>query len=736
MELPVRLTGALVYASPAALKAAAKLQQATAFALPAGASLTGTRCEVDFDGTLSLDAWGHAVQALQTLAFNAASGAVAVTLTSLRVRYEVRAGGSVFPFVDERPTGSRYRLGSLSFRAPHAIGAMAVSPDGRRLALGTQKAPSDRERCLPIALARVAAGAAWGADEVRVWNLSTGELTHRVLGRSRAVYDLAFSPDGDRLACVSSEVASYPKKPGKVRQKYGQPVEMQAHLFDLRTGADVMLGKPGARVVAFSHDGALLAVSGEKATELYDAASTKLVAALDAVGREAALALSFSHDDRYLLTVTGNSEARTYDVASRKLAATVAHGCFTNTANGVFVPGTHTVFMPFRGAKGLFDAATGAPVTSALDGLDDDGWHGWALCDEARRELTLSRFTQRDVRRWRLPSGERVETAVTDLEDHATYQGTNLALDPRDGAILHASHYHGARVPERIDVTTGARATLDGMFPANATARFASNEVLCVQHGPTLRRVRADDGALLGEHTLGPHLSVCAYACDATAVYATRNQQLVLIDLVERAETTLPGARWGYFVTTSPSGARLAGQTVDANALRLLDLRSGALRDIEMNGRVSAIAFVDDDRVAVVLYAPEGKSLVLVDWARGVVTRTERGALGGLTAHDGVLTELDFLGRARVRDADLSVSIATHTVAEAPWTAHVAPGMRGAVLTSGNIVQVLSLAGDAPRETWSGAPHSGDVEWVAWSPDGRRFATLGTEGTALVWDAP
>ncbi len=47
-----------------------------------------------------------------------------------------------------------------------------------------------------------------------------------------------------------------------------------------------------------------------------------------------------------------------------------------------------------------------------------------------------------------------------------------------------------------------------------------------------------------------------------------------------------------------------------------------------------------------------------------------------------------------------------------------------------------ALAGDAPKETWSGAPHSGDVEWVAWSPDGRRFATLGAEGTVLVWDAP
>jgi WD40 repeat protein len=83
-----------------------------------------------------------------------------------------------------------FRLNGYEF----PLRSMAFSPDGRYLLAGT-----------------LAWGAAWpetGAGELLMWDVASGTIVRR-FAETRAVMDVAFSPDGRRAVTTSSEFADY-----------------------------------------------------------------------------------------------------------------------------------------------------------------------------------------------------------------------------------------------------------------------------------------------------------------------------------------------------------------------------------------------------------------------------------------------------------------------------------------------------------------------------------------------
>src|SRR5262249_12965472 len=101
-------------------------------------------------------------------------------------------------------------------------GSVVFSPDGRTLATGD----SDGRVCL--------------------WDLASGKEVRRLGAEHRSCWSLAYSPDGRLLATVADDKA--------------------VHLWDTATGKEVRKLRGQAartpslvRVVAFSHDGKLLA---------------------------------------------------------------------------------------------------------------------------------------------------------------------------------------------------------------------------------------------------------------------------------------------------------------------------------------------------------------------------------------------------------------------------------------------------------------------------------------------
>src|SRR5262245_54680932 len=133
---------------------------------------------------------------------------------------------------DTLPEGAVLRLGTIRFRHGDGILAVAVSPDGRRMASVSR----DRTACL--------------------WDAATGRQLH-VLGKGPCdFHGVAFSPDGNLVATGTGD----PARPGQA------PIRLWDAASGRERGQLVGLRQP-AHTLVFSPDGqTLLALTCENVT--------------------------------------------------------------------------------------------------------------------------------------------------------------------------------------------------------------------------------------------------------------------------------------------------------------------------------------------------------------------------------------------------------------------------------------------------------------------------------------
>lgn len=144
-----------------------------------------------------------------------------------------------------------------------------------------------------------AVAAAYG-DEVRMWNITTGQQIGKPFsGHAGLLTSMAFSPDGTKLATGSKDET--------------------VRLWDIATHE--LIGTPltGHRgtvsSLAFSRDGATLASVGEDGVRLWDTATRQQIGAPLADDAESVTALAFSADGRTLATASRHGHARLWNVA-------------------------------------------------------------------------------------------------------------------------------------------------------------------------------------------------------------------------------------------------------------------------------------------------------------------------------------------------------------------------------------------------------------------------------------
>jgi WD40 repeat protein len=152
------------------------------------------------------------------------------------------------------------------------IKSVAFSPDGKRLA---------------------SAAETWRVDgEIKVWDVETGQELHTLPGVGTSV---AFSPDGRRIAGAGKQSIDPQPLSGSGEVK----------VWDAQTGLELLnLQGHTTRVanVAFSPDGQRLASGGDGEVKMWDAQTGQQLFVLDdRNGKGWGLYLAFSRDGRWLV---------------------------------------------------------------------------------------------------------------------------------------------------------------------------------------------------------------------------------------------------------------------------------------------------------------------------------------------------------------------------------------------------------------------------------------------------
>jgi WD40 repeat protein/serine/threonine protein kinase len=566
-------------------------------------------------------------------------------------------------------------------------------------------------------------------------------------GHTWGVTNVAFSPDGTRLATTSFD--------GTVK------------LWDVAGGRELYTfrGHQPAEVygVAFSPDGKRVAsASADRTAKVWEVATGALIATLTGHTAEV-YGVAFSPDGKRIATASWDTTARVWDATTGREVFPPLKGHTAEVFWVAFSPdGKRLATASWDRTARVWDAATGREVLPALQGHAALLYYV-AFSPDGKRLATASQ--DKTVRVWDAATGALIAT----LEGHTSEVDT-VVFSP-DGKRMAS-----AGADRTIKVWDAAAVGAGGGSPLRLTLKAHANMIFALAFSPDgsrLASVSQDRTVKFWDATTGQEArSLAGHSGEVTGVaFSPDGGRIASAGAdgtvkVWDAATGQPvrtfrghtGAVAG--VAFSPDGTRVASAGAD-RTVRVWEAATGraVLPPLDHTGEVRCVVF-----------NPDGKQIASGD-AEGVWTvwQAETGQkLLSRKAHDGEVrsvaysadgTRLASAGAdrtAKIWDATSAQVIQTleghhcwcHGVAFSGDATRFAsaeePGTPRADGHPGPGARLASVSGDGTLRVWDAASgaelrqpieaHGGYVRGVAFGRDGTRLATASMDGTVKLWD--
>ncbi len=603
----------------------------------------------------------------------------------------------------------------------------------------------DPERSILLALQAIAATYSVDqfvlreAEESLHQAVQAARVRLTLAGHSDQVQGVAYSPDGTRLATASQDGT--------------------AKVWDSRTGQELLTlaGHPGGiNGVAFSPDGARLATTGrDGVTKIWSittaldagASSGEEIVTLPATGDAFVSGVAFSPDGTRLATMNEAGLIQVWQLpAGDDQAAEVALTIATGHTGEVIVPKIELAFSPdgTRLASGgpdgtakVWDANTGQELLTLTGHID---WvFDAAFSPDGKWLATVGIDGTANV--WDIIPGPGAGKNLLTLSGPSG-EGWSVAFSP-DGSRLVTAGNAGVARMWQLEVDDHGELAAGRELMTLAGHAGPIREVVFSPDGAQVATASADGTAkvwdlspsrewLTLDSDIGFAVGV-AYSPNGRQVAAAFADGTVRVwDLAAGAEAAVAWPAhddWIGSLAFSPDGAYLATGSDDGTA-RVWDVGSGQLwLDLAgHSGWVNGVAFSPDGRYLATASADRTAKI----W--------------------DISTALDASISTRL-DPDISMPLDTGAAAgqvlltlahdETVWGVAFSPDGHWLATATGDppqpgTVQLWDIStalntGVAGQPRFSLTGHTNAVAGVAFSPDSRRLASTGFDGTPRVW---